>query len=169
MRTPRSILPFAVLALALLAACRPRESTSQSIASDLHSYMQELQKWEPKEKEIFGALEDVERSQYVDDDYVVRTLKSALPALDEHIRVAATYRPLTPEVLDVHEHYKKGYDDMKASMQQVINALTSKNYVELASAKGNMKKAYTDVLKAFRALDIMLSEHEGELKQLEKS
>ncbi len=158
-----------VFALSLLAACTPKESTTKQVAADLHGYMGALQKWEPKEKEIFQAIDDVESSQYVDDDFVIRTLKSALPALDEHRHNASTFRPLTPEILDVHDHYRKGYDDVRSAVQRVIAAAEKKDYVALATAKSELKRARTDVLKSFRAMDILLEEHNAELQQMNKS
>jgi hypothetical protein len=136
---------------------------------DLKEYMAELKKWEPKEKTVFEALADVERSQYVDDDFVVRTLKGALPDAESHIHEVAQYRPKTSDLSEIHERYRRGWDDLKVSLDKMIAALEIKDYVALAKAKNQMQAARADLLKAFQVLDAMLEENEEALQELQKS
>ena len=166
----RALACAALIAVLGLAACRPpQESSKQAIATDLHAYMGELGKWEPKEQAIFQAVDDVDKSEYADDDYVIRTFKTALPTIDDLLRRASEFKPLTPEVLDIHDHYKAGYEKMKGAIEAVIAAASSKNYIALAQAKQELKQSQKDVLKAFRAVDIMSQEHAAELEQMNKS
>lgn len=167
----RATLPFAALAALCLAAsaCTPRQGSSQDVARDLHSYTTELQKWEPKEKAIFQAIDDVEESQYVDDDFVLRTLKGALPTLDEHIREVAAYRPATADLASLHEHYRKGWEEMRTAIDSMIAAESKKDYVSLAKGKARMMAARNILIKAFSGMDALMEENDESLKSLHKS
>ena len=159
-----------LVALGIAASgCTPHRGSSQDVARDLHNYTTELQKWEPKEKAIFQAIDDVEDSQYVDDDFVLRTLKGALPTLAEHIREVAGYRPSTAELGSLHEHYKKGWEDLRGALDAMIAAESKKDYVSLAKGKAQMVAARNTLLKAFAGMDALMEENDEALKNLHKS
>jgi len=164
----RLSLLIAPLILAV-ASCIPHRGSSQEVVTDLHNYSAELQKWEEKEKAIFQAIDDVEESQYVDDDFVLRTLKGALPTLDEHIREVSAYRPLTPELGDLHTHYRKGWEDLRAALDSMIGAESKKDYVVLAKGKSQLKAARGLLLKAIASMDALMEENDEALKNLRKS
>ncbi|HSD11327.1 MAG TPA: hypothetical protein VLF14_10095 [Candidatus Binatia bacterium] len=155
--------------LLAVASCVPHRGSSQEVATDLHNYSVELQKWEEKEKSIFQAIDDVEESQYVDDDFVLRTLKGALPTLDEHIREVATYRPVTAELGDLHSHYREGWENLRSAFDSMIAAVAKKDYVALAKGKSQMKAARGLLLKAFASMDALMEENDEALKNLRKS
>lgn len=164
----RLSLLIAPLILAV-ASCIPHRGSSQEVVTDLHNYSAELQKWEEKEKAIFQAIDDVEESQYVEDDFVLRTLKGALPTLDEHIREVSAYRPLTPELGDLHTHYRKGWEDLRAALDSMIGAESKKDYVVLAKGKSQLKAARGLLLKAIASMDALMEENDEALKNLHKS
>jgi hypothetical protein len=164
----RLSLLIAPLILAV-ASCIPHRGSSQEVVTDLHNYSAELQKWEEKEKAIFQAIDDVEESQYVEDDFVLRTLKGALPTLDEHIREVSAYRPLTPELGDLHTHYRKGWEDLRAALDSMIGAESKKDYVVLAKGKSQLKAARGLLLKAIASMDALMEENDEALKNLRKS
>lgn len=166
-RTLRSLL-IAPLLLAV-ASCVPHRGSSQEVVTDLHNYSVELQKWEEKEKTIFQAIDDVEESQYTDDDFVMRTLKAALPTLDEHIREVSGYRPVTPELGDLHNHYRKGWEDLRSAVDSMIGAEAKQDYVTLAKGKSQVKAARGLLLKAFASMDALMEENDEALKNLHKS
>jgi hypothetical protein len=112
--------------LVAVVSCVSHRGSSQEVAIDLHNYSVELQKWEEKEKAIFQAVDDVEESQYVDDDFVLRTLKGALPTLDAHIREVAAYRPATAELGDLHNHYRQGWENLRSAFDSMIAAVAKK-------------------------------------------
>ncbi|MGH7899703.1 MAG: hypothetical protein ACREQQ_17240 [Candidatus Binatia bacterium] len=155
--------------LLALAACVPERDSSQEIATDLHNYTLELQKWEPKEKAIFQAVDDVEQSQYVDDDFVLRTLKAALPTLDEHIKEVAVYRPATSDVTIPHEKYQKGWEDLRVALDAMIASVSRKDYLGLAKGKTQMMQARNLLLKAITVMDGLMEENDDALKNLRKS
>lgn len=170
MTKPKALLRILLLSLfAALAACAPKRGTSQEVAADLHNYTVEMEKWEPKEKTIFQAIDDVDESQYVDDDFVLRTLKGALPALDEHLREVTVYRPLTPELSQLHEHYRKGWEDLRGALDAVITAENKKDYIALAKGKRQMQEARARLLKAVAGMDALMEENDETTKYMNKS
>jgi DNA-binding PadR family transcriptional regulator len=169
MRTARTLVALAVSIAALVAACAPQHGTSPEIAADLHNYTNEMQRWEPKEKSIFQAIDDLEESQYVDDDFVLRTLKGTLPTLDEHVREVAAYRPTTPELADLHGHYRQGWEDLRTALGGMIAAESRKDYVALAEGKKKVKSARNLLVKAVSRMDALMQENDAALKALHKS
>ncbi len=170
MKTPQFVAAIAVASLALsLASCVPHRGSSQEVATDLHNYTVEMRKWEEKEKDIFKAIDDVEESQYVDDEFVLRTLKSALPPLDEHVREVGAYRPATAELGTLHEHYRKGWEDLRVALDAMIAAESKKDYLALAKGKSQMKAARGVLLKSFASMDALMEENDEALKNLHKS
>ena len=170
MRTRRTLSFLAIAALSILAAsCMRRSGTTHEVATDLHNYTVEMEKWEPKEKVIFQAIDDVEESQYTDDDFVVRTLKSVLPGLEEHVREVAAYRPTTAELSELHEHYRKGWEDLRAALEAMIAAETRKDYLALSKGKAQLVAARGLLLRAFTRMDALMQENEETLKGMRKS
>jgi hypothetical protein len=158
MKTRRALLALLLPLSMIVASCTPQRGTSHEIITDLHNYSTELQKWEPKEQEIFQAIDDVDQSQYVDDEFVVRTLKSKLPALDEHIREVAAYQPATSELVGLHGHYRKGWEELRAAVDAMISAESKKDYLALAKAKSQMTAARAILLKSFATMDALMEE-----------
>jgi hypothetical protein len=166
MARARSIL--LVFVVVLVAACT-RDSAKKQLAIDLRDYVQEMEKWEPQEKQVFTALDEVERSQYVDDDFVIRALKGALPDVDEHLKALATYAPKTDDLRDVHAQYRQGWEALREAFTAVIKAMEVKDYVRLATAKNQMETARAGLLRTFQVLDGLLQENDEELKSLQSS
>jgi hypothetical protein len=169
--TMRRRLSTALIAplFAVVVSCTPHRGSSHEVATDLHNYTVELQKWEPQEKSIFQAIDDVEESQYVDDDFVLRTLKGALPALDQHVREVAAYRPATAELGGLHQHYRKGWEDLRVAIDAMIAAESKKDYLALAKGKTQLTAARNLLLKAFSGMDALMEENDEALKNLHKS
>jgi len=163
------LLTVLVALVVAVSGCTPRRGSSHEVATDLHNYTAELQKWEPKEKAIFQAIDDVEDSQYVDDEFVLRTLKGALPTVAEHIREVAGYRPSTAELGSLHDHYQKGWEDLRGALDAMIAAESKKDYVSLAKGKAQMMAARNTLLKAFSGMDALMEENDEALKNLHKS
>ncbi len=170
MKTRRIPSFLAIAALSVLAAaCMRRGGTTHEVTTDLNNYSAEMQKWEPKEKAIFDAIDAVEESQYTDDDFVLRTLKSTLPGLDEHLREVAAYRPATAELGDLHDHYRKGWEDLRAAVDGMIAAETKKDYMALSKGKAQLVAARGLLLRAFTRMDALMEENAETLKGMRKS
>jgi hypothetical protein len=170
MRIRRTVSFVAIAALSVLAvSCMRRGGTTHEVGTDLSNYSAEMEKWEPKEKAIFQAIDDVEESQYTDDDFVVRTLKSVLPGLEEHIREVAAYRPATAELGELHDHYRQGWEDLRAALEAMIAAETKKDYLALSKGKAQLVAARGLLLRAFTRMDALMQENEETLKGMRKS
>jgi len=170
MKMPRALVCALICSfLVALASCVPHRGSSHEVATDLHNYTVELQKWEDKEKAIFQAIGDLEESQYVDDDFVLRTLKGALPTLSEHVKEVAAYRPATVEVATLHDRYRKGWEDLREGFDAMIAAEARKDYLALAKAKSQMTAARGALLKAITNMDALMEENDEALKNLHKS
>ena len=159
MRTEKALVVLLSLSV-IVASCMRQRGASPEVASDLHNYSTELLKWEPKEQEIFQAIDDVEQSEYVDDEFVVRTLKGTLPALDEHVREVAAYQPATSQLGGLHGHYRKGWEDLRAAVDSMISAESKKDYIALSRAKGQMTAARGTLLKAFASMNALMEEND---------
>lgn len=166
----RSHFPLRLIAaLALAVACVRQDASPRAVVADLKEYVATLRKWEPHETVVLRAISDVERSQYVDDDFVARTLREAIPEAERHVRALGEYRPKTRELSEVHERYRHGWEDLKGSLGAMVAAVEIKDYIALARAKSQMQTARGGVLKALQILDALLEENEQELQELKKS
>ncbi|MGH7821103.1 MAG: hypothetical protein ACREQ9_15165 [Candidatus Binatia bacterium] len=159
----RLLLVPLLLALACQQGAPP---TVKQLAVDLRAYLGELKKWEPLEKEVFQALSEVERTYYVDDDFVIRRFKGALPRISRHVEELSVYTPKTPDVQRIHERYRDGWERMGEGFEAVIASMEAKEYARLASAKNQVETARRKLLEAFGELDTLLAEAEPELKEL---
>ena len=170
MKNSKHWLGVAALSVALVVVgCMSRGGSSQEIATDLQNYSLELKKWEPKEKDIFQAIDDVEESRYVDDEFVARTLKGVLPTLDDHIREVAAYRPTTPELASLHEHYRRGWEELRAGLDTMIAAEGKKDYIQLAKGKTQMNSGRSTLMRAFASMDGLMQDNDEALKSMRKS
>ncbi len=169
MKTRRALWFVAIVASILVASCTRHRGTSHEVETDLHNYSIEMQKWEPTEKEIFQVIDDVEESQYTDDDLVVRMFKGVLPSIDQHIKEVAAYRPTTAELTDLHDHYRKGWEDMRAAIDAMIAAENKKDYMALSKGKAQMVAARALLLRAFTRMDALMEENDETMKGMQKS
>jgi hypothetical protein len=128
-----------------------------------------MQKWEPTEKEIFQVIDEVEESQYTDDELVVRMFKGVLPSIDQHIKEVAAYRPVTGELSDLHDHYRKGWEDMRSAIDGMIAAENKKDYMALSKGKAQMVAARALLLRAFTRMDALMEENDETMKGMQKS
>lgn len=164
-----SFLGMMLALLLTLPACAPSRSTSPELARDLQSYSTEMLKWEPTEKGVFDQLDEVENSHYVDDDFVVRSLKSALPAIDRHLVEVTAFRPTTSELSTLHEHYRKGWNDLRGGVDTMAASVAKKDYVGLAKGKRELEKARTFLMKTFASMNALMEENEEAMGAMKKS
>ena len=155
--------------LILAASCTRQRGTTHEVETDLHNYSVEMQKWEPTEKEIFQVIDEVEESQYTDDELVVRMFKGVLPSIDQHIKEVAAYRPVTAELSDLHDHYRKGWEDMRSAIDGMIAAENKKDYMALSKGKAQMVAARALLLRAFTRMDALMEENDETMKGMQKS
>jgi hypothetical protein len=155
-----------VAALLFAAACFREPAEPEAMAKDLAGWMKQVKEWEPEEKRVFQAIAEVTRSQYVQDDFVARTLKDALPVVREHIRRIADYRPATAELEPVVRQYRDGWKDLELSFHAIIAAAEAKDYIRLAKAKAQMEFARGEVLGSYASFDELLEANDVQLRAL---
>jgi hypothetical protein len=163
MKTRRALSFVAIVASILAASCTRHRGTTHEVETDLHNYSAEMQ------KEIFQVIDDVEESQYTDDDFVVRMFKGVLPSIDQHIKEVAAYRPATAELSDLHDHYRKGWEDMRSAVDAMIAAENKKDYMALSKGKAQMVAARALLLRAFTRMDALMEENDETTKGMQKS
>jgi hypothetical protein len=170
MRARRALSSVAIVASSLLAmSCTRQRGTTHEVETDLHNYSVEMQKWEPTEKEIFQVIDDVEESQYTDDDLVLRMFKGVLPSIDQHVKEVAAYRPATAELSDLHDHYRKGWEDLRTAIDAMIAAENKKDYIALSKGKAQMVAARALLLRAVTRMDALMEENDKTMKSKQKS
>jgi len=169
MKTRRALSFVAIIASILAASCTRHRGTTHEVETDLHNYTVEMQKWEPTEKEIFQVIDDVEESQYTDDDLVLRMYKGVLPTVDQHVKEVAAYRPATAELSDLHDHYRKGWEDLRTAIDAMIAAENKKDYMALSRGKAQMVAARALLLRAFTRMDALMEENDETMKGMQKS
>ena len=152
--------------LGLAAACFREPAEPEALAKDLASWMKQVKEWEPEEKRVFQAIAEVTRSQYVHDDFVARTLKDSLPAVRDHIRRIADYRPATAEMEPVVRQYREGWKDLELSFHAIVAAAEAKDYLRLAKAKSQMEYARGEVLGSYASFDELLEANDVQLRAL---
>ena len=84
-------------------ACTSPPTRDPAVVEDVLQYIAKIKKWEPIEAKAITAIKDVQRSQYVDDEYVVATLGAVMDDMQIHLTEIGAYRPMTKPVTEVHD------------------------------------------------------------------
>ena len=166
------ILRREILLLCLLGpfalGCPAEQAPPREVAADLGRWMAAINEWDAEEKEVFTAIGKVNQSQYVEDDYVARTLKEALPTVRAHNRKVAAFEAKTKELEPVVRQFRKGWDDLELSFHAVIVAAEAKDYSRLAKARSQMEYARGEILGSFAALDELLELNDMQVRMLRR-
>lgn len=144
--------------LLVLAACTTPPARDPAVVEDVLQYVTKIKKWEKVETEALKAIADVKRSQYVDDEYVVATLGGAMDDIQLHLAEIGQYQPSTPPVTEVHERYRKAWQDLHDAFQAVIEAMQRKDYVALAKGTDQLKSSREELLMVAAALSILMED-----------
>lgn len=164
----RRLLAALVLLLPLALGCPEDFSEPTEVAEDLGKWMTSIKKWEPEEKKVFDTIGTVGKSQFVEDEYVSRSLKELLPVVREHIRRMQAFQPKTDEMGKIVRLYRKGWEDLELSFHAIIVAAEAKDYIRLAKAREQMEFARGEVLGAYAELDALLETTDVQLRQLRR-
>ena len=147
-----------ILLLATLASCTSPPARDPAVVEDVLQYITKIKKWEKVENEALKAMSDVKRSQYVDDEYVVATLGGAMDDIQLHLAEIGQYRPATPPVTEVHERYRKAWQDLHDAFQAVIDAMQRKDYVALSKGTEGLRTSREELLMVAAALSILMED-----------
>jgi len=128
------------------------------VVDDVVAYVAKIKKWEPVEAEVLKAINDVRRSQYVDDDYVISTLGGTMDDVELHLEEIGRFHPRTPQVTDVHERYVKAWRDLHDAFAAVIAAMQRKDYVALADGTKSMGTARDELVTVAAALNLLMKD-----------
>jgi hypothetical protein len=142
----------------IAAACTSPPARDPAVVEDVLQYVTRIKKWEKVESEALKAIADVKRSQYVDDEYVVATLGGAMDDIQLHLAEIGQYQPATPAVTEVHDRYRKAWQDLHDAFQDVIDAMKRKDYVALSKGTEELKTSREELLMVAAALSILMED-----------
>ena len=149
---------FALALMLMLAACTSPPARDPAVVEDVLQYVAKIKKWERVENEALKAMADVKRSQYVDDEYVVATLGGAMDDIQLHLAEIGQYQPATPPVTEVHDRYRKAWQDLHDAFQAVIDAMQRKDYIALSKGTEGLKTSREELLMVAAALSILMED-----------
>jgi hypothetical protein len=149
-----------VVALLMLfaLACTSPPVRDPAVVEDVLQYVAKIKKWESVEVKALQAIKDVQRSQYVDDEYVVATLGGVMDDLELHLAEITNYRPMTPPVTEVHERYRKAWQDLHDAFTNVIEAMQRKDYMALSQGTESLRTSRQELLLVAAALSILMED-----------
>lgn len=144
--------------LVLLVSCTSPPARDPAVVEDVLQYVAKIKKWEPVEAEALKAIKDVRESQFVDDEYVVATLGAVMDDVQLHLAEIKTYQPMTPPVTEVHERYRRAWQDLHDSFTAVIDAMQKKDYVALSKGTESLRTSRQELLLVAAAISILLED-----------
>jgi hypothetical protein len=147
-----------VLALLVIAACTRPPARDPAVVEDVLQYVAKIKKWEPVEAEALKAIHDVRQSQFVDDEYVVATLGGVMDDVQLHLAEINRYQPMTPTVTEVHDRYRRAWQDLHDAFSTVIESMQRKDYMQLAKGTEALRTSREELLMVAAALSILLED-----------
>jgi hypothetical protein len=147
-----------IVAILLACACTSPPARDPAVVEDVLEYVSKIKKWEPVELKTLKAIKDVRESQYVDDEYVVATLSGVMDDMQLHLAEIERYQPRTAPVSEVHERYRKAWNDLHDSFTAVIEAMERKDYVALSKGTERLRSSRQELLLVAAAIDILLED-----------
>lgn len=149
-----------VLTVALMIACGCASTPTRdpAVVQDALEYVAKIQQWERVEIDALTAMRQVQRSQFVDDDYVIATLGNVMDDVELHLAAIEAYQPRTRPVLDVHERYHAAWTDLYEAFALVIETMERKDYIALAKGTEAMKRSRADLVTVAAALSLLLKD-----------
>jgi hypothetical protein len=147
-----------LLVLSLVLACSRPPAHDPAVVEDVLQYVAKIKKWEPVEAEALKAIHDVRRSQFVDDEYVVATLGAVMDDMQLHLAEIGRYQPRTPTVTEVHDRYRRAWQDLHDAFSSVIESMQRKDYVQLAKGTEALRTSREELLMVAAALSNLLED-----------
>jgi hypothetical protein len=149
-----------VVALVTIFAlsCSNPPARDPAVVEDVLRYVTKIKKWEPVETEALKAIKDVRESQFVDDEYVVATLGGIMDDVQLHLAEIARYQPRSPAVTEVHDQYRRAWQDLHDAFAAVIDAMERKDYLALSKGAEGLQTSRQELLLVAAALSILLED-----------
>lgn len=149
---------LALCALALLVSCTSPPARDPAVVEDVLQYVAKIKKWEPIERQTLKAIKDVRESHYVDDEYVIATLGSVMDDMQLHLAEIEQYRPKTPAVTEVHDRYRRAWQDLHAAFTSVITAMERKDYTALSKGTESLRTSRQELLLVAAAIGLLMED-----------
>ena len=149
---------FVLFSMILALACTTPPAHDPAVVEDVVQYVSRIKKWESVEIEALKAIKDVRESQFVDDEYVVATLGGVMDDVQLHLAEISRYQPMTPAVSEVHERYRRAWQDLHDAFTAVIDAMERKDYQALAKGTERLQASRQELLLVAAALSILLED-----------
>lgn len=147
-----------LLSMILAIACTSPPARDPAVVGDVLQYVAKIKKWEAVEIAALKAIKDVRESQFVDDEYVVATLGGVMDDVQLHLAEISRYQPMTPAVREVHERYRRAWQDLHDAFTAVIDAMERKDYQALAKGTEGLRASRQELLLVAAALSILLED-----------
>jgi hypothetical protein len=127
---------------------------------DTLDYVGRIQRWGPIESKTLRAIREVQRSLFVDDDYVIITLGAVMDDVELHQAEIDAYEPRTPPVIEVHDRYRAAWRHLHDAFAQVIDTMERerKDYVALSKGTEAMRRSRSELITVAAALNLLLKE-----------
>jgi len=149
---------YVFLILCLLgAACAP-ESEVNVVQNDLATYMDKARIWAATEAEINNAISAVRRDQFVNDEYVLETLRPAIGTAREYVAKLEDYTPETEPVVSVHLGYIEAWRSHEFALSSIVDSVERKDYIQLSRSNDELLEAQRSVSDVLAALALLLRE-----------
>jgi hypothetical protein len=142
----------------LALSCSNPPARDPAVVEDVLQYVTKIKKWESVEAEALKAIKDVRESQFVDDEYVVATLGGVMDDVQLHLAEIARYQPMTPAVTEVHDRYRRAWQDLHDAVTAVIDAMERKDYLALSKGAEGLRTSRQELLLVAAALSILLED-----------
>ncbi len=139
-------------------ACTSPPARDPAVVEDVLQYVAKIKKWESVEIETLKAIKEVRESQYVDDEFVVATLSGVMDDMQLHLAEIERYQPRTAAVTEVHDRYRKAWNDLHDAFTAVITAMERKDYVALSKGTETLRTSRQELLLVAAAIDILLED-----------
>ena len=144
-----------ILGISLLWGCSSKES---KVKEDLTKYIDQARLWAAVEAQVNNAIASVRRDQFVHDDFVVETLKPVIGVTRDYVQQLENYQPHTPALYNVHQEYIEAWRAHSFAMDELVDAVEKKDYVQLAKANNDLLEAQRSVSDALADLARLLRE-----------
>jgi hypothetical protein len=147
-----------ILCLALLiTACSPKEE-EVVLKESLQQYLEKAQDWAPIEARINGPINAAQRSQFVDDQFVLSTLRPVILIVQDYLKELESYQPETSALRDLHQQYIEAWRSHYLACATIVEAMEKKDYVLLAKGTEDIRGARAALLDALAGLSQLLVE-----------
>ena len=138
-----------------LVACSPKNEET-ALKEDLQRYLEEAEKWAPVEARINGPIDAVQRSQFVNEQFVLSTLRPIVSIAQDYVRELEGYQPETLTLQDVHRQYIEAWRSHHLACATIVEAMEKQDYILLAKGTEGLREARMSLRDVLAGLSQLL-------------